>query len=171
MTATELVNTGATLVPEGTWQVDRGHSAITFEVVDHEYARVINGRFTDFEGSAETVDGTTSLRGAISTPSLTTEQEQRDAHLRSPDFLDTETSPEIRFESTAIEPIGESRFVLVGRLAIRELEQELRLEAEQLVTGTGLGGSEQAAVRAGGALDFGPYRVSVSASITFVREA
>lgn len=171
MSTTEVVTAGTMLVRDGTWQADSAHSAITFEVVDTEYARVITGRFSDFEGSAETVDGRTSVRGTVRTASLATDQEQRDAHLRSADFLDAESDPEIRFESTAIEPIGESRFALTGRLKVRGLEQELLLDAERLVTGTGLSGAEQTAVRARGELDFGPYAVSVTASITFVREA
>ena len=56
---------------------------------------------------------------------------QRDAHLRSPDFLDVEHHPEIRFRSRRIEPLGEGRYRVVGDLTIRGVAREVALEVEE----------------------------------------
>src|SRR4051812_25783206 len=94
--------TAAEVIPAGTWVVDPVHTTIGFQVTDTtDLFSSINGRFTQFEGRIEGGEQP-SLEGAIRVDSLSTANEQRDAHLASPDFLDAAKHPEIRFETTAV---------------------------------------------------------------------
>ena len=77
-----------TVVPAGIWAVDPVHTTIGFQVTDtSDLFSTVVGRFTDYEGRIEGGD-TPSLEGAIRVASVSTDNDQRDAHLRSPDFLD-----------------------------------------------------------------------------------
>ena len=85
-------------IPAGTWTLDPVHSAVTFRVVDAtQFFATVNGRFEEFEGTIEAGDTIEDLkiRGRIQADSITTHQEQRDAHLKSPDFLNVSSNPEI----------------------------------------------------------------------------
>ena len=98
-----------TLIPTGTWVVDPAHTTIAFQVTDTtDLFSTIVGRFSELEGRIEGGDEP-SFAGAVRVASLSTDNEQRDAHLLSPDFLEAEKHPEIRFQSTSIEPAGEDR--------------------------------------------------------------
>ena len=87
-----------TLIPAGTWVVDPAHTTIGFQVTDTtDLFSTIVGRFTELEGRIEGGDEP-SFAGAVRVASLRTDNEQRDAHLLSPDFLEAEKHPEIRFQ-------------------------------------------------------------------------
>jgi polyisoprenoid-binding protein YceI len=118
--------TERTTIPAGTWQVDPVHSSITFQVVDTTALfSTISGRFTDFEGRLEAGDEPESARvhGVIRAASITTDQEKRDAHLRSPDFFDAEKFPEVRFASDRIEAAGDDKVAVHGRLSIKDMRR------------------------------------------------
>ena len=94
-----------------TWQLDPAHSSVEFGV-RHLMISTVKGRFGDISGrvtldpndeSAATVDV------AVKTASIDTRQEQRDAHLRSPDFFDAENFPVITFHGTSVDGDTESR--------------------------------------------------------------
>ncbi len=160
-----------TLIPAGTWTVDPVHSNLGFRVVDtSEMISTITGRFTDFEGRFEAGEDPRSARahGTIRAASITTDQEQRDAHLRSPDFFDVEKFPEIRFESDAIDPLGGDRVRIGGRLVIKGVEQEVELEG-RLVTGTSAKGEERLVFDSQGGYSWGPMNVDITASISAVK--
>jgi polyisoprenoid-binding protein YceI len=160
-----------TVIPVGTWAVDPVHSNLGFRVVDtSEMISTITGRFTDFEGTFEGGDepGVARAYGTIRAASITTDQEQRDAHLRSPDFFDVEKFPEIRFESDAIEPLGGDRVQIRGRLIIKGVEQDVELEG-RLVTGTSTKGEERLVFDSQGGYSWGPMNVDITASISAVK--
>ncbi|MBA2614860.1 MAG: YceI family protein [Actinobacteria bacterium] len=71
--------------------------------------------------------GSARAYGVIRAASITSDQERRDAHLRSGDFFDVEKFPEIRFESTRIEPAGDGRVAVTGNLSIKDAPQEVVL--------------------------------------------
>ncbi|MGH2921495.1 MAG: YceI family protein, partial [Gaiellaceae bacterium] len=115
-------------MPSGTWAVDPVHSAIRFDVIDVEsLAKSISGRFTDFEGTLVGGDEQ-RLAGVVRTPSVNTDNDQRDAHLRTADLLDTTRYPEIRFESTSVEHVENNRYRLRGELTIKEIPLEIDFE-------------------------------------------
>jgi polyisoprenoid-binding protein YceI len=112
-----------------TWTIDPAHSTIEF-VAKHMMITTVKGRFAEFEGTVvadednvanSTVDVT--MRAA----SLDTRSEQRDAHLRSPDFLDVESYPEVTFRSTRIDGTKDE-FQLTGDLTIRGVTRPITLD-------------------------------------------
>jgi polyisoprenoid-binding protein YceI len=158
----------STLVPTGTWSVDSVHSAIRFDVVDVEsLAKSVSGRFTDFEGTLEGDEQ--RLAGVVRTDSVNSDNEQRDAHLRTADLLDTTRYPEIRFESTAVEHLEGDRYKLRGELTIKEIPVEVELEAKLHGIGSA-DGTDRLLFRVTGDIEWGPTRVEITAEITAIRQ-
>ena len=159
-----------TLIPAGTWAVDPVHSSIRFDVVDTDsMMKSISGRFTDFEGTVEGGEEQ-SAAGVVRTPSVLTDNEQRDAHLRSNDLLGTERYPEIRFESTRIEHVEGDRHTIAGELTVKEVAIPVELEAKYQATGSDADGVEKTLFRVQGDIEWGPTRVEITADITAVRQ-
>jgi polyisoprenoid-binding protein YceI len=158
-----------TLIPAGTWAVDPVHSSIRFDVVDTDsMMKSISGRFTDFEGTVEGGEEQ-SASGVVRTPSVLTDNEQRDAHLRSNDLLGTERYPEIAFESSRIEHLDGDRHKILGELTVKEVAIPVELEAKYQATGTDADGVEKTLFRVQGDIEWGPTRVEITADITAVR--
>jgi polyisoprenoid-binding protein YceI len=105
----------------GTWTLDPAHTRIGF-VARHAMVTKVRGAFNEFEGSA-VVDGADLTRSSatvtIAAASIDTRNDQRDAHLRSNDFLGMEEHPAITFVATAVTPTGPSGFDLTGDLTIK----------------------------------------------------
>src|SRR5215212_5864774 len=121
----------ATAVPTGTWNIDPAHSSVEFQV-KHLGIATVKGHFSQFEGALEIgAEGIPAKAyGSVKVDSVDTREEQRDAHLRSPDFFDAENHPELTFTSTAIEPVDEDTFTVTGDLTIHGVTQAVTLDAE-----------------------------------------
>jgi polyisoprenoid-binding protein YceI len=159
--------TTTTLVPQGTWAVDPVHSSIRFDVVDTETAfKSISGRFTDFEGTVEPGE----TKGVVRTASVVSDNQQRDDHLRSPDFLEVDRFPEIRFESSRIEHVEGNRHKIVGELTIKDVPVPVELDAKFQGAGTDDQGLEKSLFRIETSIEWGPTRVEITADITSVRQ-
>jgi polyisoprenoid-binding protein YceI len=158
------------LVPAGTWAVDPVHSKIGFEVLSLEdHVAAISGRFTEFEGTLNGGDEP-QLSGVVQTASVKTDNDQRDADVRSADLLDVERFPEIRFASTAIEHVEGGRFRVHGELTIKETLVEVELDAKLRGTGTDRWGAERVALRFDGAIEWGATRVELVAEVSAARQ-
>jgi polyisoprenoid-binding protein YceI len=156
------------LVPTGTWSVDAVHSAIRFDVIDVEsMAKSVSGRFTDFEGTLEGDEQ--RLAGVVQTSSVNSDNEQRDAHLRTADLLDTTRYPEIRFESTAVEHVKDDRYTIRGFLTIKEIPIEVELDAKLHGIGSA-DGTDRLLFRVSGDIEWGPTRVEITSEITAIRQ-
>ena len=111
--------------------IDRSHSVLGF-TAKHFMVTTVRGEFKDFEGTLE-VDGddynTLKAEVVIKTASVTTNTDQRDAHLRSADFFDVEKYPEMRFVSTGVEKKGADSYVLKGDLTIKDVTRPIELNA------------------------------------------
>jgi polyisoprenoid-binding protein YceI len=114
----------------GTWDIDAVHSEVSF-VVRHMVVSKVRGRFDKFEGVIVTADdpSQSSAEASIDAGSINTNQEQRDDHIRSADFLDAENHPAITFRSTAVRPVGD-HFDLDGELTIRGVTKPVTLKLE-----------------------------------------
>jgi polyisoprenoid-binding protein YceI len=114
-----------------TWQIDPGHSTLEFQA-KHLMFTTVRGRFTRFSGTI-TLDDNDLTRSSVTVEidptSLTTNNEQRDGHLRSTDFLDTANHPRMTFVSSRIVRKGENRYDVVGTLMIRGISREVVLDA------------------------------------------
>lgn len=151
--ATATAATRAAITPVGTWKVDVAHSSVGFEV-KHMMIATVRGRFDDFEGSLSLDDaGQARVQGVIRTASINTNESQRDEHLRSPDFFDAVTYPEIRFSSDRIEHVRGDHYRIQGSITIKDVTREIQLDAEAAGVGTDPWGNQRAAVRAVGELD------------------
>ena len=160
-----------TALPAGTWSVDPVHTTIGFQVTDtSDLFSTIRGRFTDFDGHIVGGDEP-QLAGTIRVASVSTDNDQRDAHLRSPDFLDADTHPEIRFRSTAVEPTGDDSFRVRGELTVKETPFEIELDGRIRGLGKGQSGDERLLVDARGAFEWGATTVELTAAVSAVKEA
>jgi polyisoprenoid-binding protein YceI len=136
------------------WDVDVGHSAIHFWV-RHMVISKVHGRFARWSGAIQLDphDLTrSSVEVAIDAGSIDTQVADRDAHLRSADFLDVERFPRIGFRSKRIEKAG-AGYRVVGDLDLHGVVREVTLEAEFAGTGKDPWGNERAGFSARTSLD------------------
>jgi polyisoprenoid-binding protein YceI len=125
-----MANRVTSLIPTGTWTVDPTHSTVGF-AVKHMGIANVRGKFTEFGGTLEVGEdlARSSAGGSVKVASITTEEEQRDEHLRSADFFNVEEFPEITFESTLVEAIDEESTSVVGSLTMHGVTREVKLKA------------------------------------------
>jgi len=125
------MTTTVTLPDTGTWNIDPTHSVLSARV-RHLVAAKVRGTFKAFSGTITVGDTpeTSSVRVAIDASSIDTGAADRDAHLRSPDFLDVETYPTIDFVSTAVRPRRGTSYAVDGDLTIRGVTKPVTLDME-----------------------------------------
>ncbi len=147
-----------TLAPAGTWTVDPAHSKVGF-AVKHMGIATVRGEFSEFAGRLEIADdlSTAKAYGTVNTASVDTNEEQRDAHLRSPDFFDAEQYPELRFESTGIHALDEETYKVTGDLTINGVTNEITLTAEVQGVDTDPWSNERVGLEITGRLSRGDY--------------
>ena len=145
---------GVVRVPAGTWHVDPDHSSVEFQI-KHMMIATVRGRFKEFEGTIVAAEDIANSRayGVVKAASIDTSQPDRDAHLRSPDFFDAERYPEIRFESTRIEPLGGPKFRVLGDLTIKDTTREVALETTVEGAERDPWGNDRVGMRARGSID------------------
>jgi len=127
MTTAAIPSTGVT-----TWTIDPAHSNVEF-AVKHLMISTVKGRFADVKGTIEhneTNPAASKVEIDISTGSIDTRAEQRDAHLRSPDFFDVERFPTMTFKSKRLDGDINGEFKLIGDLTIKGTTREVALDAE-----------------------------------------
>lgn len=115
-----------------TWKIDPAHSQVQFSV-RHMMISNVRGRFEDFTGAVEFDEedpARSSVEVQIEAASINTKEPQRDTHLRSPDFLDAENFPQLRYKSRRVEMIDASHGRIIGDLTIRGLAREVVLDVE-----------------------------------------
>jgi polyisoprenoid-binding protein YceI len=129
------------------WQIDTSHSSVT-AAVKHMMLTTVRGAFSGASGVID-FDPATPEAGAIElripAASVHTGDEKRDGHLRSADFLDAQTHPEIVFKSTKVTRKGKDEFVVDGDLTIRGTTKPVAVNVELL----GIAADPRAGQRAG----------------------
>ena len=112
------------------WQIDKAHSTVGF-TVRHLVIAKVSGQFTDFTGNFS-VDVENLAAGTVEMTvdvcSVNTNADKRDEHLRSPDFFDAVTFPEMTFKSKSAHDIDGERFELTGDLTIRGVTKEVTFD-------------------------------------------
>ena len=119
------------------YTIDTAHSDIGFSVRHMMFAKV-RGHFTKWSATLA-FDAANPARSSvevdIDASSIDTRESQRDAHLKSPDFLETEKFPSITFKSQSVEPAGVGHYRVKGPLTIHGLTKDAILDVEE--TGRG----------------------------------
>jgi polyisoprenoid-binding protein YceI len=115
-----------------TWNIDASHSIAEF-AVKHMMVSTVKGRFASLKGAVQVDDENpllSSVAATIDVASITTNDEARDAHLRSDDFFNAEKFPEIVFVSKRVERVNAENYRVVGDLTIRDVTKEVVLDTE-----------------------------------------
>jgi polyisoprenoid-binding protein YceI len=127
--AAALVIAGTTVQAE-TWNIDASHSSVGFSV-KHLMVSKVRGNFKDFSGSLEW-DGKNLAGGSVQfeakSASITTDNEKRDGHLKSPDFFAVDSFPTLTFKSTKVTPGEGDTFKLTGDLTLRGVTKEVTFD-------------------------------------------
>ncbi len=151
-----------------TYTIDGAHSSAAF-AVKHLGLSTVHGRFTDVSGTIlfdAQAPEKSSVTAVIKSDSLTTDNTQRDKHLRSPEFFDTAEYPEIRFQSTSIRKDGDG-YVAVGMLTIRDVSKQVEIPFT-LAQGKGPKGESRLGVEAALKLNRFDYHVNWDSTGTLV---
>ena len=114
------------------WKVDAAHSAVNL-TVRHMVISKVRGRFGKWEAklALDPSDlARSSVEVEIEAASIDTGVADRDAHLRSPDFLDAQKYPTLRYRSRRVEAASKDRLRVVGDLTIRDVTREVVLDVE-----------------------------------------
>ena len=137
-------------VPSGTFAIDPAHSRAEFRI-RHLGISTVTGRFDGVDGTVTIGDGLGSMQATavIDASTISTGNDDRDGHLRSPDFFDVAQYPEITFTSTAVRPGEGGAFTLVGDLTMHGVTRPVELDAEY-VGSSMMGDTEKIGLTASG---------------------
>jgi polyisoprenoid-binding protein YceI len=116
------------------WTVDTAHTQIQFSV-RHMMISKVRGQFEKFTGTVEldeSAPANTKVEFQIDPSSINTREPQRDAHLRSADFFNAETYPNILFKGKKVELVDATHAKLIGDLTIRDITHDVTLAVEFL---------------------------------------
>ncbi len=146
------------LVPTGTWAIDPAHSRVGF-AVKHLGIATVRGTFENFAGTLDVGEdlATATATATIEAASVNTAEAQRDAHLRSADFFDAETFPQLTVASETITPIDDETFTISGKLALHGVTNPITLTAVVQGLETDPWGNERVGLEITGKLSRGDY--------------
>jgi len=114
------------------WTMDPTHSEVQFKV-RHLMISNVTGNFPKFDVQVETEDldfMTAKAKFTAETSAVTTNNEQRDQHLRSADFFDAAKYPVLSFVATKYEKVDNDSYELFGDLTIRDITKNIKLDVE-----------------------------------------
>jgi polyisoprenoid-binding protein YceI len=116
----------------GDYTIDPAHSRIGF-AARHAMVTNVRGQFTDYSGTLH-IDGSDPAKSTaelvIKVASIDTGNDQRDEHLRTGDFFDASSHPEITFRSTAAKQISDDTYRLTGDLTIKDITRQVTLDLD-----------------------------------------
>ncbi|MEY2404190.1 MAG: hypothetical protein QOD38_1741 [Acidimicrobiaceae bacterium] len=145
------------LIPvAGVYDIDGPHTSVEF-VGRHLMITKVRGRFNDVRGQITIAEDPekSHVEVEIDVSSLSSGNDDRDAHLRSADFFDVEHYPTIAFTSTSVKPVRDNTWELVGDLTVRGITRPITLQVD---------------FDGGGASPMGDERVGFSAATDIDRE-
>jgi polyisoprenoid-binding protein YceI len=140
----------------GVYEIDGDHTSVEF-VGRHLMITKVRGRFSDVRGRITITEEpeNSHVEVDIGVASLSTGNDDRDAHLKSADFFDVEHNPTITFASTAVRPLRDNTMELVGNLTVRGTTRPITLQVD---------------FDGGGASPMGDERIGFSAAAEVNRE-
>lgn len=149
----------------GTWQIDPAHSTVGFSV-RHMMLSKVRGQFTAFSGTVTTGPSPeqSSVSADIELASISTGNEQRDGHLRSPDFFHSDEHPLMTFRSTGVHADG-GQWVIKGELSLKGVSRPVQLHTELLGIGPDAYGGTRAGFAATTTINRSDFGVTWNSSI------
>jgi polyisoprenoid-binding protein YceI len=114
------------------WLLDPMHSELQFKI-KHLMISNVSGSLKDFNAEVETEEedfSTAAINLTAQMDSISTNNEQRDAHLRNSDFFEVEKYPELKFKSTKVEKVDSDTFILQGELTMKGVTKQVKLNVE-----------------------------------------
>jgi polyisoprenoid-binding protein YceI len=128
------------------WKIDPAHSEVTFKV-KHMVVSTVSGHFGQFDATIESEkddfsDAKISFEADIA--SINTKNEQRDGHLKSPDFFDATTHPKMSFVGTSVKKVSDYELQVTGLLTMRGVSKEITLDVVYNGTVAGFSGAQVA---------------------------
>ncbi|MDI9929341.1 YceI family protein [Rhodococcus sp. IEGM 1354] len=155
--------TTAIALPEltaGTWAIDPTHSTVGF-TVRHLVVSKVRGRFQNFTGTVTVAaDGTPSVDAEIDVTSITTDNEQRDGHLKTADFFEVEKFPTATFKSTSVKADG-GNFVVTGDFTLHGVTKSIDLKLEFNGVNAGMGNGPVAGFEASTTINRKDFGISI----------
>ncbi|MDO5736394.1 MAG: YceI family protein [Propionibacteriaceae bacterium] len=150
----------------GTWSIDPSHSQIGF-TARHAMVTKVRGSFNEFDGTVTVTDdlSTAQVAVTIQATSIDTRNEDRDAHLRSNDFLAMAEHPTITFASTSVAFTDGSRMDVTGNLTIKGVTNAVTIPFTFEGTATDPFGNERAGFEGSVAISRKDYSVSWNAAL------
>ena len=112
------------------WTLDKAHSSVRFSV-SHMVVSEAEGVFKSWNGTVENTKPDFSdakIAFTIDVNSINTDNENRDKHLKSPDFFDAEKFPTIKFESTSMQSLGNNKYKLNGNLTVKDVTKPVTFD-------------------------------------------
>lgn len=151
----------------GSYTLDTAHTRLGF-VARHAMVTKVRGAFDEFSGTA-VIDGDapekSSVQITIKVDSINTRNAQRDEHLRTNDFLEIATYPEITFASTAIAQTGDAEFEVTGDLTIKGTTRSVTIPLEYTGTAVDPFGNTRVGLEGSLVINRGDYGVSWNAAL------
>jgi polyisoprenoid-binding protein YceI len=168
-----------------TWNIDASHTVLEF-AVKHMAISTVKGRFKALSGTIQTNDAGVleNVNVVIDATSIDTNDAQRDGHLKSPDFFNTEKHPTLEFKSTNVQSKGGHEYSVTGDLTMNGVTKAVTLEVETVAPIKDPWGLQRSAASGNGkisrkewdltwnqALEFGGFLVSDDVKITLEVQA
>ena len=151
----------------GTYALDPTHTRIGF-VARHAMVTKVRGQFTDYAADVvlDFEDPTRSTAAVtIEVASVDTGNGQRDEHLRTNDFFDAPTYPQIRFASTGVTVVDDERFQLHGDLTIKDVTKPVTVDFELSGTSKDPWGGTRAGFEGKAVINRSDWGVSFNAAL------
>jgi polyisoprenoid-binding protein YceI len=137
------------------WTFDKTHSNIQFDI-SHMVISEVTGQFHEYEGTvlADKEDfSDAKIDFSIDVKSIDTDDGERDGHLQSPDFFDTEKYPKITFKSKSMNKVADNQYKLTGDFTMLGVTKEITLDAKYGGTVTDPYGNIKAGFKVTGTID------------------
>ena len=128
--AATLITMGMASQAQVKWNVDYAHSSIKFTVT-HLVISEVEGSFKKFDGSMESTGqdfSNAKISFSANVASISTDNDQRDGHLKSDDFFNSEKYPQMTFKGTSFRKIKDNKYQLKGDLTIRDVTKPVTFD-------------------------------------------
>jgi polyisoprenoid-binding protein YceI len=154
-------------ITKTTWQVDPSHSEIGFKV-KHMMITNVSGSFEKFDVHVEAEENefeTANIEFSADIQSISTGNADRDNHLKSADFFDAATYPNLKFVSARLSKKDDGNFILDGDLTIRDVTRPVRLNVEFGGVGKDPWGNEKAGFTITGKINRTDFKLNWNAAL------